>query len=148
MGRNRNRESRTEPLPEANTSMRARWTRWLPGFPAVLLIPAIVVGWALLLWVPEGYALWELEEPWSSHRGFPVAFERIFRGQATRYDPPSGLVRRIWFSTMSDFRISYFLIDLAIALAVAYLLALAVDRRLFPLVRRLYRKNPEPGEPN
>ncbi|MCZ6691550.1 MAG: hypothetical protein O7H41_18325 [Planctomycetota bacterium] len=47
----------------------------------------------------------------------------------------------------SGFQISWFLIDLIIALTVTYVLAMAVDRLLFPLIRRLHGKKPEQGEP-
>ena len=33
--------------------MRSRWTRFLPGFPAVLLMPAFLALWAVLCFVPK-----------------------------------------------------------------------------------------------
>ena len=118
------------------------WPSFLPRLPALLLIPAFVFIWASLLWGPEtsrqGY-----------ERGFPLVFE-VYRPRVV-WDPLR--LPKTWAEKAqckrdrSEFRVLHFLFDLAIALVVAYLLAMAVDRLLFPLARRLHRKRPEQGEP-
>ena len=125
--------------------MRFRWTRWLPGFPAVLLMPAIVVTWASLLWAPEGDTCWEgggLGPEW----GFPIVFARYDAVQVRKTDPRSGLARRIRSTRLSEFRVSHFLIDLAIVLAAAYILTMAADRLLFPAIRGARRRSRGSGE--
>ena len=137
--------------------MSIGWPKFLPRLPALLLIPALVPAWASLMWGPEsshhGYGYERGYE-----RGFPLAFE-VYRTDATpsivgtpyivRRSPKTWSVVLASFdhAERTEFWLSHFLVDLAVALVVAYILAMAVERFLFPLARRLHGKKPEPGEP-
>jgi hypothetical protein len=104
-------------------TMRSRWTRFLPGFPAVLLVPAV-----LLLWL----SLWLFMEDrdllgWQFHGfGFPLPFE--------------GWWPRIGGRTVRGFHVAPFVFDLSLALATAWLLPLALDRFVFRPIRAARQK--------
>ena len=96
--------------------MTARLTRLLPGFPAVLLMPAILALWA---------ALCSLERegpPISGSWGVPL----IFLGwkEISPYH---------W--TYAGFQLTPFIVDLIFALAAGWLVALGVDRLILSHVR-------------
>ena len=128
--------------------MRFWWSKYLPGFPAVLLVLAVLGLWAQLcvteseydwsyLELPGGGPLHispELEGPWHEPRGFPFTFSGRWKHL--------GGGKLTW----TGFQINWFLVDLIIALTVAYIVAMEVELRLFPLVRWLYGKKPEQGE--
>ena len=69
-------------------------------------------------------------------QGFPLVFADSKR---ERVSGVGWVIRR-------EYYIGRFLADLGLALATAYIFAMAVDRLVFPLVRRLHRKKPEQGE--
>ena len=129
--------------------MSIRWPRFLPRLPALLLIPALVPAWASLMWGPEsshhGYGYERGYE-----RGFPLVFEVYSKKPLShRYTWNQSIAAveiTIDRGELAEFRVPHFLFDLAVALVVAYLFAMAVDRLLFPLVRRLHGKKPEQGE--
>ena len=110
--------------------MRLRWPRLLPGFPAALLVPAFLAGWAIQCSIP--IVVWT--------RGA----ERIvsFQGE------PFPFMVRAQFADLvgSEFRVSAFFMDLALALAAAYLIAMAADRLLFPAIRAARGKKLGQGE--
>ena len=110
--------------------MRLRWTRWLPGFPAILLMPTVLTTWASLT-VHGHFGM-----GWGSN--FPLRFV-VVNLDFGQFGPG---VNYGW----SIFGVWGFLVDTSLALAVAWALPMAVDRLVFPLVRRLYRKKPEQGE--
>ena len=134
--------------------MRLRWPRFLPGFPAVLLVPAVLGRWARLcgtnshydwsslsdrddLWVPvhpERGPMHMQGEPWNNPRGFPFRYSGSF-------EPWEG-GGYVW----SGFQIHWFLIDLTIALTVAYLFAMVIDRLLFPAIRARQGRKRGTGE--
>ena len=91
--------------------MSSGWPRYLPRFPAVILIPTVLTAWALF-WVRQE----EIGFGWVSN--FPL---------------------RSWGG---DF-------NFHLALAVAWTLAMAVDRLVFPLLRGKRRQEratpPEPS---
>ena len=127
----------------ADSSMKLRWPRILPRLPALLLIPALVPAWASLMWGPEsslqGY-----------ERGYPLVFETYrtkVRSSFSYWKLGTTMFFSPVYSDRSDFRLPHFLVDLAFALAAAYVIAMAVERLVFPLVRRPYRKRREQGEP-
>ncbi len=88
--------------------MRLRWPRYLPRFPAILLIPTVLTAWALI-WVHQDQ---DRFTGWGSN--FPLRF------------------------LVADW-------DFGPALVVAWALAMAVDRLLFPLLRG--RRRPETAAP-
>ena len=120
--------------------MSIRWPRFLPRLPALLLIPAVVFAWAALLWGPEssrqGY-----------ERGFPLVFENYRAERGFFWQEGTTIFITPVHSDWSEFQLSHFIFDLVIALVVAYVLAMAVERLVFPLIRRLHTKKPEQGEP-
>ena len=132
------------PLVRRQSTKKFGWPRFLPRLPTLLLMPAFVFIWVSLLWFPEssdrGY-----------ERGYPLVFEEFATGVKWVHIPRMGLGSLSFpapsYLVRSEFRLPHFMFDLAVALVVAYLVAMAVDRLLFPLVRRLHRKKPEQGEP-
>ena len=113
---------------------RFRWTRLLPGHPAVLLVPATVAVWAgfcSLRWYgPHHWDEWK----WNGW-GVPLPFYG-FWWSPDHYD---------------GFRLAPFLFDLVLALAVAWLFALAVDWLVLRRVRARrggIRSPEEPDLPN
>jgi hypothetical protein len=110
-------------------------SRWLPGFPAILLIPALVLGWVSLWWAPEvadGYY----------ERGFPLTFETYEESCELFIEfPRSGVTMDSFFVQEAEIRISHFLVDLAVALAVAYALTLGADRLLLRRLRAGRRRH-------
>ena len=136
--------------------MRLRWpTKFLPGFPAILLVPAFLGLWATLCVTHSDYEWSSISlpgtrvisippeglEPSYNPRGFPFTFSGSWEERETK---PVG----VEVYDEIGFQIHWFLVDLIIALAVGYLLAMRVDRLVFPLVRRLQKKKPEQGEPS
>ena len=111
--------------------MSIRWPRFLPRLPALLLIPALVPAWASVMWKTEascrGY-----------ERGYPLVFEtyRTEVRMVVHWRTATTLTIAPGHTDRSEFQLPHFMFDLVIALAVAYTLAMAVDRLLFPLVRR------------
>ncbi len=106
--------------------MRVRWPRYLPRFPAVLLVPAILGLWLSLCTVPREHSL-----PWLRYTpghefphefGVPFAFDGVLR----ELEPGQ--------SYHAGFQFGPFIIDLALALAVAWGLSMAADRLLLQRV--------------
>ena len=109
--------------------MRFRWPRFLPGFPAVLLMPAILAAWAILCSIPR----YSVTDPWFPRQGFPLAYW-------TTWDDPGSV------HDFFGFRASRFVFDLGFALAVSWLFALAIDRLVFPAIRAARRGKRGTGE--
>ncbi|MCZ6688501.1 MAG: hypothetical protein O7H41_02740 [Planctomycetota bacterium] len=107
-------------------SIRFRWTRYLPRFPAVLLVPVVLVLWAGLCSVYRGGP-----SSWDGGWGVPLRFDGWWPGMSS--PPPA-------------FRVTPFLIDLTLALAAAYLMAMAVDRLLFPAIGSTPRRKLRQGD--
>ncbi len=101
-----------DPLGAKGTFMRLRWPRYLPRFPAVLLMPVALAAW-MLQGLPGLFGAWELGYGWPFEVTGP-------------FHVGSWLSRRdmIWQ------------VNCWSGLAMAYLLAMAVDRLVFPLLRR------------
>ncbi len=133
--------------------MRLRWpTHYLPGFPAILLVLAVLGLWAQLCfteskydWAPHrlpGMHVYRLRheegEPWYNPRGFPFAFSGSWE--------EVGNIRGVATYGWTGFQITWFLGDLIIALTAAYIFAMGVERLVFPLVQRQYRTKPKRGE--
>ncbi len=108
----------------------------LPRWPAILLVPAILGMWAALCALPRGHPLpTPLYE-----RGVPFAFIQVL-------EPRSDYPNYSEYHTV--LRFTPLLVDLAVALAAAYLLAMAVDRLVFPWIRRRRRQaRSTPPEPS
>ena len=107
--------------------MRSRLRRWLPGFPAVLAMPVGIVAWAGI-WADTNY---HGEKQWLFD--FPMRF--------VVGDVP-GYGWTIW-------GVEALLVDSILALAVAWALAMAVDRLVFPFIRRRRRsERATPSEPS
>ena len=103
-------------LAVRRAGMRLRGPKYLPGWPAILLVPVILGVWVTLCMIPEGTP--------RDMRGFPVTF-------LGGWEPDGfGGYRQV------GFRVIRFLIDLTLALGTAYILAMTVDRLILPLVRR------------
>ncbi|MCZ6691115.1 MAG: hypothetical protein O7H41_16125 [Planctomycetota bacterium] len=118
--------------------MRFRWpTKYLPSFPAVLLVPVVLAVWAGLCrfprggWSEGGYTFLE-------SKGFPFVFE--VEMLVMLEGGTSVVACAFWWGRL--------LIDVVIALLVAYMMAMAFDRLLFPMIRRRLRRQADPGEPN
>lgn len=107
-------------------SMSFRWPRHLPKFPAVLLVPAVLALWAGLCSVYR-----DGPSSWDGGWGVPLRFDGWWPGMSS--PPPA-------------FRVTPFLIDLTLALAAAYLIAMAVDRLLFPAIGSTPRKKLRQGD--
>ena len=132
--------------------MTFRLRKYLPGWPAFLLVPAVLGLW-VVLFIPHTETDWsslgipgrrlsslqnaELESRYKP-QGFPFTFSAGWEAQITS---------RQAVYRWTGFQMTWFLLDLIIALTVAYLFAMAIERLLFPLARRLHRKKPEQGEP-
>ena len=124
------RERGTDPP----SSMSVRWSKYLPRFPAILLMPTVLTACALL----GVYQDKDRFAGWGSN--FPLRFLVV----DLDIDPFVPGEEYGW----SIFGVWGFLVDTSLALAVAWALAMAFDRLLFPLARRLHRKKPEQGEPS
>ena len=98
---------------------KSRWAGFLPGYPAILLMPAVLVVWAVLC--TDGQSGYESGAEWYGW-GFPLPFYGVLGGPDGYYD---GL----------RFRLTPYLVDLLLAVVVAWVLAMAAD----PLVPRLVR---------
>ena len=117
--------------------MRIRWPRFLPGFPAVLLVPVVLGLWIWLCMTPQIEPRGKWQWDWNAGRG--REFIRVWKGKrgvpfaflGHKMDPRRGAhtPRRYGFKPIP------FTADLAIALAVAYGLAIALDRLVFPAIR-------------
>ena len=101
--------------------MSFRLSRFLPRFPAILLVPAVLGLWAAVTWARAIYV------EGMPHYGFPL----IFNGFYLEYDPREAF----WIREEHGFRFTPLLIDLALALAAAWAFAMIIDRRLVPLIR-------------
>jgi hypothetical protein len=97
---------------------RFRWGQWLPGFPAILLVPVVVAVWAAfcsIRWYGPDY-----EGTWECYGwGFPLHFYGYW-----------------WRPRYSGFRFAPFLFDLAVVLAAGWIFSLAADRLVLRWVRR------------
>ena len=102
--------------------MRLRWPKYLPRFPAILLVPAVLVAWAGACYFPHV----DLE---SSYFGFP----KPFYWHLQRAD-------------LSDFDVGPLVIDLTFAMATAYLVAFGVERFVFPAIRARQGRKRGTGE--
>jgi hypothetical protein len=100
-------------------SGKLRWTLLHPGFPAALLIPAVLITWVLRYWVPTGFEV-----------GFPLTFRR--------WD--------YWAMTWGPLEVPEFVFDLVFALAVGYVVALAANLLLLRPIRRAQTKKRGPGK--
>ena len=107
------------------SSVRAWWHKFLPRFPAVLLIPGLLMVWAMFCLVPLVSA--DLRGDTDFLFGFPVSFVHTDGARFFRFSPPR------------------FLVDLTAVLASVYAIAMAVDRLVFPFIRR--RRRPERATP-
>ena len=104
--------------------MSIRWPKYLPRWPAVLLLPAVLAAWAL-----------QCSIPWVCGSSYGIGFPLPFR----RHDGHWG-----W----SPLKLDNVLIDLTLALVTAYTLAMVVDRLVFPLIRgRRRQERTAPSEP-
>ena len=133
--------------------MRLRWPRFLPGFPAVLLMIPVLGLWAFVCTVPRG-------EDQMAHRrrGFPLVFTgrrevRELEPQvvaAIRKQAPEFFRAQegkpILVNGWAGFKVTWFLLDLIIALAAAWGFAFAVDRLVFPTIRAARRRKRGTGE--
>lgn len=100
--------------------MTSRMTRYLPCYPAILLVPTILAFWA---WFSLVY---QKETPYfKAGWGYPLRCYGWFSVRTFRFSDT-------W---SHGFRVTPFVIDLALALAVAVLLALAVDRMVLAKIR-------------
>ena len=108
---------------------RFRWAGFLPGYPAILLIPAVPVVWAMICAVPwlsyePELPCWLVEVGMTSPRvprlGLPLPFYGVWWGPDFPY---------------YEFRLIPYLVDLLLAVVVAWVLALAVDRLVLRWVR-------------
>ena len=117
--------------------MRLRWPRFLPGFPAILLVPA-VLGFSVTL----NSARLEARAGNPSY-GFPLTFKGYF--EVRGFLPGTARILAVDFYEY-EFRITPLLIDLIIALTVAYSLAMAADRLVFPAIRGGRRRKRGSGE--
>ena len=109
--------------------MSIRWAKYLPRFPAALLCPAILGLWAAFCTVHRvhpllGHRYYGSGVP-ETERGIPFAFLGVWREN----QPDQ-------WSYYVGFQRAPFLMDLAIALAVAWAFAMVVDRTVFPWLRR------------
>ena len=117
--------------------------RFLPRFPAVLLVPAVLGLWVVLcitrtpydwssLWrsgVGSYIRSWWDGGPGLNARGFPFTFYGTWE-----LDEVDQIYR--W----TGFQIGWFLLDLIIALAAAWGFAMLIDRVAFPLIRATHRR--------
>ena len=99
------------------------WSRYLPGFPAVLLVPVILLVWVGLCSVPGRETDYLRSAGFMSY-GFPYPIRSYL------YDVAGG--RPV---ALTNFSIPVFLIDLFLALAAAYFVAMVVDRLVLRWVR-------------
>ncbi len=109
--------------------MSVRWPRYLPRFPSFLLLPTIVVPWAVLGAEPS---LWGWE--WR----FPLTF----------------CVWNVPNLGWSIIGVVGFVVDTSLVMAVAWAFAMAVERLAVPYFRWRFgtrdsaRAQRRPGEPN
>jgi len=105
--------------------MRVRWTKLLPGYPAVLLVPGVLGLWAWLNLFRIGD--W-IESSW----GFPLTYlRRTFEDSGTY---------------CYEFQVTGFLFDLFLGLAGAFLIALGVERLVLVRIRAAVMRKRGPGE--
>ena len=113
--------------------MRLSWRRDFPGWPAILLIPAVLGAWAWVCAMPLTDLGAASGAEW--HRGGGVPYE-FWRPKLIQISP------RVWRPPARGEDSGYrfkpvpFIADLAIALALAYGLAMVMDRGVFPWLRR------------
>ncbi len=136
--------------------MRFRWRKYLPSYPAILLVPLVLAVWVMIWTIPY-------EKDRGDIRGFPFDFSgsweeydmslqhfakmrEAFPQEYSQYSEENlPTLRR----PVYGFRITWFLIDLIIALAAAYVVAMALDRLVFPWIRRwLGQERAAPPEPS
>ena len=111
--------------------MSLRWPRYLPRFPAILLMPTVLTAWALL-WVHQD----EMGIAWWSN--FPLTFWVV------DFDTGPDISGEVGWSILGVWG---FLVDTSLALAAAWAPAMALDRLLFPWIRRRRRRHRAAGEP-
>ena len=119
--------------------LRFRWRRFLPGYPAILLVPAILGLWVGLTWANKDYSFQTRPHVRNPSYGIPLSFmghrdDQWCKAHSRRHKQVYG------------FWIDRFLIDLAIALASAYIVGMAADRLLFPAIRAARRRKRGAGE--
>ncbi len=107
--------------------MSVRWPRYLPRFPAILIMPTVLFTWDNRARTHYSHGIFIRGWDW------PMEF-MVFRDE-------------VWGWLL--YGVGQFIIDVSLALATAYLLAMAVDRLVFPLIRRRRRQGPAtPPEPS
>ena len=130
---------------EADTGMSIRLSRFLPRYPGVLLMPAVLGLWIGLCTVgredPRGMATlmdsgFALE--WREVYGVPFYFV------GSKRVPGRG--PNAWRGY--GFRVVPFLIDIALALATAYIVAVGVERLVLFKIQARHRRRLGQGEPN
>lgn len=118
--------------------MRSRWSRFLPGWPAALLVPAVLAYWAVLCFVPPAYVgvgeYWVLE----STNGFP--FEYTVPG--VDIDPTGGVTVTFYIDILWELLV----LDAVLAATAAWFFALAVDRFILHPIRAARMKKHGLGE--
>ena len=118
--------------------MRLRWPKCLPGYPAILLVPAVLAGWAVLCFVPP--ADWILGGGWELERtnGFPFEYTVV----RIDTDPTGSVTVTIWIQTLWHLLV----LDAVLAATTAWLFPLAVDRLVFPAIQAARRRKRGRGE--
>ncbi len=102
--------------------MSIRWSKYLPSYPAILLVPVILAFWVALGWEKRG-----------PHFGPPsYGFPLIFKG---RLEDQWCELHSLPHTAVYGFWIDRLLIDLGLALGTAYVVAMIVDRLVFPMIR-------------
>ena len=122
--------------------MRLRWPKYLPRFPAVLLMPTVLAAW-VMLWVHpmDEVSGWK----WGWGSDFPLRFI------VTPYDtdPVSALVNPGQAYGWSIMGVRGFLVDIFLALAAAWAPAMGLERLPIPWIRgRRRHKRATPPEPS
>ena len=105
--------------------MSWRWPKFLPGWPAVLLMPVVMAAWAIPCYVPKGW--WSVGgRLYQETRGFPLAFKTFYFEMPAGGNPIVGLT----------YQLHLLVIDIALGVIAAYGIAMILDRLIFPLLRR------------
>ena len=128
--------------------MSLRWRRYLPRFPAVLVLIAVLGIWFVVCTAPRRDPLDTQvfhREPGTEGlvRRDPMGFPFVFAETKDESAPGVG------FRIVRHYDAGIFLVDLALALATAYFLAMVLDRLVFPwLRRRRQQERATPPEPS
>ncbi len=118
---------------EAGSGIRFKWRKYLPRYPAVLLIAVVLGLWISLCTVGRkdtcGLPVLVLDPDSGIVRKEVYGFPFVFVG--SKILPGRGPRARRHYGFMG----APFLADLAIALTAAYLLAMGVERLVFPALQ-------------